>query len=245
MKSKNLIILLVILIVVIVAGAVFLFSNKNFIPIALAPNQSAVINIQDKQINDNTKPFVIKIVYPYIPGIDGFNKMVLDAVNKEINDFKTNSLENDAAVKQIDPKGYAAEPREYDLDIGYDKGEIDENIVSVILNVYNFEGGAHGASYFVPLNYNPKTKKDIQLADLFSGQSDYLQKISDFCTADLNKQLTKTLGSLDGTYLADGAGPNADNFQYFLINKNNIVFYFPQYQVAFGAAGDFKVILPR
>ena len=80
MKAKNLIILLIILIVVIVAGAVFLFSNKNFIPIALAPNQSAVINIQDKQINDNTKPFVIKIVYPYIPGVDDFNKKVSDAI---------------------------------------------------------------------------------------------------------------------------------------------------------------------
>ena len=114
-----------------------------------------------------------------------------------------------------------------------------------MLNVYNFEGGAHGASYFIPINYNSATKQNIKLADLFSGQASYLQKISAFCTKDLTSQLTKTLGSLDGTDLADGAGPSADNFQYFLINKNNIVFYFPQYQVAFGAAGSFKVTMPK
>lgn len=201
--------------------------------------------IQDVSINDNTKPFVIKIVYPQIAGLSDFNQKAKAIVEKEINDFKTNSLANDAAVKQVDPAAYAKYPRTYELDIGYDKGEIDNNIASVIFNVYNFEGGAHGASYFVPLNYNPKTKTEIKLEDLFPNQPNYLQKISDYCTADLTKQLIKALGNLDGTYLKDGAGPNADNFQYFLINKNNIVFYFPQYQVAFGAAGDFKVTMPR
>jgi hypothetical protein len=243
MKTKK--IILVIILIAVVAVGVFIYVNKNFVPTILTPNQTQAMIVQDKQITDNTKPFVIKIVYPQVAGVDGFNKEVLAAVNKEISDFKTNSLANDAAVKQIDPKGYAAEPREYELDIGYDKGEIDNNVVSVILNVYNFEGGAHGASYFIPVNYSPKLKQDIKLADLFPGQKDYLQKISDYCTKDLTNQLTKALGSLDGTYLKDGASPNADNFQFFLINKNSITFYFPQYQVAYGAAGSFKVTMPR
>lgn len=234
MKSKILIVLVLIVVIIIIMGAVFLFLNK---PRALT--------VGDKQITDNTKPFIIKITYPQIPGLDAFNKEVLDAVNKEISDFKTNSLANDAAVKQVDPIDYAKYPRQYELDVSYDKGEIDNNIVSIMLNVYNFEGGAHGESYFIPLNYSPYSKKDIKLADLFAGQKDYLQKISDYCTTDLTKQLTKALGSLDGTYLKDGAGPSADNFQFFLINKNSITFYFPQYQVAYGAAGSFTVVMPR
>ena len=89
------------------------------------------------------------------------------------------------------------------------------------------------------------------LADLFTNQPNYLQKISDFCIADLTKQLTKALGNLDGTTIQDGAGPKAENFQYFLINPSTssgqatITFYFPKYQVAFGAAGYFKVIYPK
>ena len=230
MTFKKIIIFL-ILIAVVITGF-YLFSTKQ-------------LKVSDQQITDNTAPFKIAIAYPQINGLDAFNQKAKAIIDKEISDFKTNSLANDTAVKQVDPIGYAKYPREYDLNISYDKGEIDNNIVSVVFNVYNFEGGAHGESYFIPLNYDIKNKKEIALADLFPNQKDYLQKISAYCTADLTKQLTKALGNLDGTDLAGGAGPVADNFQYFLINKNNIVFYFPQYQVAFGAAGSFKVTMPR
>jgi hypothetical protein len=253
MKTKYIVISIIILIILTAGGAVFLFLNK-----PQTPQTPQTIIIQDKQINDSTKPFVIKIAYPYIAGQDDFNKKSLDIINKEISDFKTNSLANDEAVKQTDPTDYAKYPRSYELDIGYDKGlpasatpkalqagEIDNDIISIVFNVYNFEGGAHGASYFVPLNYNQKTKQIIKLADLFPNDKNYLQKISDFCIKDLTKQITAKLGSTDGTWIADGASPTADNYQFFLINKNNIVFYFPQYQIAYGAAGDFKVTMPR
>ncbi|MCX6721905.1 MAG: DUF3298 and DUF4163 domain-containing protein [Candidatus Staskawiczbacteria bacterium] len=237
MKKIILIVLLIILIAVVAIGA-FLFWPKE-------------IKIQDKQINDNTKPFVIKITYPQINGLDNFNQKAKTIIDKEINDFKTNSLANDAAVKEIDPKAYAEYPRTYELDIGYDKGEVDDNVISIVFDVYNFEGGAHGASYPIALNYNPKTKAEIKLSDLFPGQKDYLQKISDYCIKDLTKQIIKALGSTDGTWIADGAGPKPENYQFFLINPSTssgqatITFYFPQYQVAYGAAGDFKVIMPR
>jgi hypothetical protein len=84
------------------------------------------------------------------------------------------------------------------------------------------------------------------LADLFPDNPNYLQKISTYCITDLTKQLTKALGNLDGTTIQDGAGPLEENFQFFLINPDNtITFYFPQYQVAYGAAGDFKVVYPK
>ncbi len=242
-----------VLIIVLIAGAFVLYLQRNKIsnndqsPQKTAETDRSVqqITIENQTITDNTNPFVIKITYPQIAGFDDFNQKAKAIVDKEISDFKSNSLANDEVVKQVDPVNYAKYPRTYELDMGYDKGETDSNIVSVIFNVYNFEGGAHGTGYFVPLNYNVKTNAEIKLADLFLNQSDYLQKISNYCTTDLTKQLIDKLGSIDGTYLQEGAGPNADNFQFFLINKDSIVFYFPQYQVAFGAAGDFKVIMSR
>jgi len=245
MKKTNLF-LLIILIIIIAACAVFLYSNKNI----QQNNQTAQTNeikIEDKKITDNTKPFKIDISYPYIAGLDDFNKKVQDIINKELTDFKTNSLENDAAVKSVDPESYTKYPREYDLNIGYDKGEVDNEIISIVFNVYNFEGGAHGASYFIPLNYNPKIKQEIKLADLFPNQPNYLKTISDFCIKDLTKQLTSSGGieMTDANWIERGAGPAEENFQFFLANKNNIVFYFPQYQVAAYAAGDFKVTYPR
>ena len=235
MKSKNLIGFVLILII-LVAGGVLLYKN-----------QPASLKIQDTQITDNTPPFKIAITYPQIAGVNDFNKLVKDIVDQEIKDFKTNSLNNDAAVKKTDPVDYAKYPREYDLNIGYDKGEVDNNIISVVLNIYNFEGGAHGASYSRAVNYNPQTQKEIKLADLFPGQTNYLQKISDYCIKDLKNQMTKS-GAIDMSgddWLAEGAGPTEKNYSVFLINKNNITFYFGDYQVAAYAAGDFKVTMPR
>lgn len=232
MKYK-IILSLIILIAAVAAGGFWFLGKTNFIV------------VQEKQITDSTNPFVVKISYPYITGLDDFNQKSKAIVDKEISDFKTNSLANDAAVKKIDSASYAKYPREYDLNIGYDKGESDNSIISTVFNVYNFEGGAHGESYFISLNYNPKTKTEIQLSDLFPNQKDYLQKISAYCIKDLTKQMVTKLGSTDGTWVQEGAGPTADNYQFFLINKNNIVFYFPQYQVAYGAAGEFKVTMPR
>ena len=239
------------MVILIAASAIFLAYKKNLVPTVLAPEQSTSLAIKDTQITDNTKPFKIDIVYPQIAGLDEFNQKAKTIIEKEINDFKTNSLANDEAVKKVDPVAYAKYPREYDLNIGYDKGRVDENVVSIVFNVYNFEGGAHGASYFVPLNYDVKNKKEIALTDIFSNQPDYLQKISSFCIADLTKQITDKLGDTGGAWIQDGAGPVADNFQFFLINPSTssgqatLTFYFPQYQVAPGAAGDFQVTMPR
>ena len=243
MNYKKLLSVIIILIILAVASLLIYQYRSSVLHVSQTAKQT--LTVEDKKIVDNTKPFKIDIAYPQINGLPAFNKLVEDAVNKEISNFKKNSLDNDAAVKQIDPIDYAKYPREYDLNIGYDKGEIDENIVSVMLNVYNFEGGAHGASYFVPINFNVKNQQTIKLADLFPNQSDYLTKISAYCITDLTKQIITKLGNTNGTYIQDGAGPAEENFQYFLINKDNLVFYFPQYQVAYGAAGDFKVVMPR
>ena len=203
------------------------------------------IVIEDKKITDNTKPFTIEITYPSVAGLDEFNKKAEDLVNNELFEFKKISLENDTAVKEIDLESYNAYPREYYLNIGYDKGLINENTISVVFNISNFTGGAHGANYFLALNYDVKNEKEIKLADLFSGQTDYLQRISDYCSADLKKQLSDRTEGQDQGWIDEGAGPKEENFSVFLIDQNSITFYFPQYQVAAYAVGDFKVTMPK
>ena len=89
MNKKFLISLLVALLIIVIGAALF-FYGRGLIPNALAPDQSATITIQDKQINDDTKPLVIKITYPSISGLNDFNKRAKDIIDKEITDFKTN-----------------------------------------------------------------------------------------------------------------------------------------------------------
>ena len=121
-----------------------------------------------------------------------------------------------------------------------------------MLNVYDFKGGADGDSYFVPVNYDVKNNKDIALADVFAGKPNYLKEISAYCIADLKKQLTAAMQdngawvSQNESEIESGAGPVAANYADFLINPDNTVtIYFAQDQVAFHAAGSFKVVVPE
>jgi len=211
----------------------------------LSQTQNQIIALESKNITDETKPFSIDITYPYVEGLNDFNSKIEDIVNNELAEFKQMSLENDNAVKQTDPEGYAKYPREYYFSMNYDHGLVDQDTVSIVFTISDYTGGAHGANYFKALNYDVKNKKELQLADLFDGKDDYLQKISDYCIEDLKKQIKNLVGDNGGACLDTGAGPDAENFSTFLITENNITFYFPQYQVAAYALGDFKVVMPK
>ncbi len=245
MKPKE--IFFIILGIALVALGAYSLYTKNVETIK-APSQKIQIKqfqISDKKITDNTNPFKIDISYPEISGQDWYNQKVKDFVDSQLADFKKNSLDNDEVIKKADPEGYAKYPREYDMTVGYTKGQIDDSVISIVFNVYTFEGGAHGSTNFYSINYSTKDKTEIKLADLFPGQADYLQKISDYCKTDLTKQITKAMGSTDGSWIADGAGPKEENYSIFLINKDGVVIYFPQYQVAPYVAGDFEVKVPK
>ena len=114
--------------------------------------EKQTVQVIDKKITDKTKPFDIDVTYPEIAGADGFNKAVKSFIDKDLAEFKQYSLENDKAVKEPDPESYAKYPREYNFDGDYEKGQIDENIASVMLSVYSFTGGAHGSEIDVPIN---------------------------------------------------------------------------------------------
>jgi hypothetical protein len=247
MNSKNLIGLLIILVVAGIAGYFYFYPNNN--PFTKNnPSGTEEVKIEDKKLSYNENPLKVNITYPQITGLDEFNKLVKAIVDEKFEEFKTNSLANDEAVKKIDPESYAQYPREYELMISYQAGQVDKDVVSVVFEEYSFEGGAHGATNFITLNYDVKTKKEIKLVDLFPGQADYLQKISNFCIADLTKQMTASgaIDMSDSGWINEGAGPKEENYSVFLINPDNtITFYFQQYQVAAGAAGDFTVIMPR
>jgi len=254
MTAPKKIFLTLLIIAALACTAYYLYSKNVVAPTTTLQPQTEepkTSTIEDKKIADNTKPFEIDITYPYIEGQDGFNNFVENIINSEVNSFKQISLENDAAVKETDPESYEQFPRSYSLVISYDKGRLDDNMASVVINIYNFTGGAHGSAYFKAIYWDFRTNKEIKLADIFSETPDYLQKISDYCVQDLKKQMTQSgaIEMSDDSWIQEGAGPKEENFSIFLLSDANIdsptiTFYFTQYQVAAYAAGDFKVIMP-
>src|SRR3989338_755849 len=249
MNTKKVLIVIIVIALLAVAGFLFFIYRQSISKQENNDQEQVValqsITIEDKKITDTKKPFNIAITYPYFQGLDDLNKKINGIITAELDSFKKNALENDKAAQETDPEGYLNYPRQYDLNISYKKGQVDENVISMVFSVYNFTGGAHGMGDFVSLNYDVKNNKEIMLADLFAGQKNYLQKISDYAKADINKQLVARMGNAQGAWLDDGAGPKEENFSVFMINSDYLTFYFPPYQVAAYAVGDFEVKMPR
>jgi hypothetical protein len=243
--KKTKIITLILASIIIISVFVYFILFKNSQPKLIENIQTQTTTFEDKKIEENEVPFKINITYPSIKNQDNFNKLAKEIIDTELLEFKKNSVENDKAVKATDPENYAKYPREYDLIISYDKGQIDEYVASVVFEVYKFEGGAHGATYQIPLNYNFQNQAKISLEDFFGSQENYLQKISDFCRQDLTNQIITKNGSIEGVWIADGIAPMKENFSTFLINQEGVTFYFPPYQVAPYSFGKFKVIMPN
>jgi hypothetical protein len=244
------IIILLVLAILILAAAWYAWQNPRPVfgpsnPDNQEQQQPQGIEIETKTIADSTDPLEIEISYPFIAGMDDFNAKAEALVRGAMEEFKKQAMENDAAVKATDPQGYASYPRQYDLDISYQKGQVDENVVSVVFSIYSFTGGAHGNGYYVSLAYSPVQRKELVLADFFPGQQDYLRKISDFAKEDLTRQLKERTGNLEGSWLDEGAGPREENFSAFLVEKDAITFYFAPYQIAAFAVGSFEVKMPR
>jgi len=246
MEKRKIATLVIAFLIIVLVACYFIFFKLQKIIVSI-PSSEAQISIEDQKIQDDTAPFEIDITYPQISGQENYNNIVKNLVDSKLTEFKQLSMENDAAVKEIDPKTYAEYPRSYYFSIGYDKGQADNDLISTVFTISSFTGGAHPSTYSVAINYDFKNQKEISLADIYSKQENYLQTISDYCIADLTKQIVANAGEeyTDKDWINTGAGPATENFSIFLINKDNITFYFPQYQVAAYAYGDFKVVMPR
>jgi hypothetical protein len=252
-RDRSAIVLGLFAVLVVVAGIAFWNYRSSVLnqkPASSTQPATTALAFQDQKITDHTAPFTIDVTYPSVTGDDGFNAAALKAVNDQIAQFKSDSLANGKMFQQEDPTDFAKNPPQYALTIGYDKGALTDSTASAMLNVYQFEGGADGVNFSVPVNYDIKNNKAIMLADLFPGKKNYLQQVSAYCVSDLKKQIAaalqeKTLGSDDLASIQSGAAPVASNYTSFLINPDNtITVYFAQDQVAFHAAGSFKVIVP-
>jgi hypothetical protein len=253
MKKFLKIIFVILIMVVLVSVSVYFalnYKNKSIVFNGLKNGQKQEkINqfiIEPQKIVENESPFKIDVSYPFIQGMDSFNKNIEYIITEEIKNFKKISLENDQAIKETDPESYEQYLREYSLAIDYSTGRIDEKTISVVLEFSSFTGGAHGSNYFLSLNYSPEESKEIELSHLFE-EKDYLSKISNYCIEQLKKQIRERAEDPEGetgTWVEQGAGQKEKNFSVFLINENSLTFYFAPYQVAPWSLGKFKVEMP-
>lgn len=179
------------------------------------------------------KKYHVEIGYPKIrnastEGTRGFNKMISDFVESKKSEF----------MKDVTAGDYDDE-RPFEFFVNYDVSYTNKYFVSLIVYTYYYTGGAHGSTIAHAFNYDLDSNKNLKLSDLFEGK--YLNIISDYCI----KEILKDDNYADESWVKEGAGPKAENFEAFTLTEKALVIHFQQYQVLPYAAGMPEISIPE
>ncbi|MES3005918.1 MAG: DUF3298 domain-containing protein [Patescibacteria group bacterium] len=185
--------------------------------------------------DENSKAgYSINVIYPQLSGLTRsdaqikINKSISTNINELISDFKKS---NNDVSDSLPGSGLST------LDVTYSiqPNTTIPNLISIRLIESFFESGAAHPGHFIEtLNYNTSTGMEVTLDDVFSS-SDYLQRISSYTRAELQKKI----GSDENIYpqITSGTTPDKENFSSFMFADTGLIIIFQEYQVAAYAAG--------
>lgn len=183
----------------------------------------------------------ISSVYPELTGVSSpaaksFNELVKKRVNEMNDSFRKDIGEMTGEDIKSLPGGVGLSN-----DVNYDVMLANDDLISISISDYTFMGGAHGGTSSHPINYDLKNNRELQLADIFEPNSDYLKIISEYAYSDLKSRVSEMS---DDEWLRRGTAPEPDNYQSWNLTRKGLMFTFDQYQVAAYAAGPQTVIVP-
>lgn len=207
----------------------FLISDRN-------PNHR---NLTVVSVSEKTGNLSIEAEYPQFSGLSGsFNSKIEHSVLAQIAEFKKN-------VSELSQNTHGDKKDTSDKFIfraSWSPDQLSDSMVSILLREYSYVGGAHGIHTTETYTFDVKKKKEVTLADVFSGTPGYLERISQYAMNDIKSQLGSE-AVMD--MIREGTTPNENNFAVFTLSRDNMItFYFPEYQVAPYASGEQRVTMP-
>jgi hypothetical protein len=189
---------------------------------------------------------IIEVDYPQFTGsARGLNKEIMKYVEGVRVSFEENARENARARRET-----ATSPEELALaeEVGkgmyllvdWEKAQIDNKRVSVLIRTSAYSGGAHGGEFTKSFNWDMKRHRVLALSELFPGDKDYLSHLSKISIERLSEKFKDEEGRLDDgalNWIKEGTAPKIENFSVFTINGDVLRIYFQEYQVAPYVAG--------
>jgi hypothetical protein len=178
-----------------------------------------------------------------------FNTQIQRIVQKAIEEHFLLSEGNQKAMLETDPEKTEVTLEDFPLSVSFEAPVHDEDLISVIVHIEQYSGGAHGSSSMHTFTYDVGKKRIISLPDLFPGYEKTLySKISAEARAQLSETLSKQAGgeTPDADFLSEGTEPKEENFKLFTISpqRDAVTIYFGLYQVAPYVYGEQQISLP-
>ena len=194
-----------------------------------SPGFAAGPQPQKIEFKEERKFYTIEVAYPRF-GHAAIDRQIEAWARQTARDFADTGRDADG------------EPNRWAMELSYEVPRNDNAMAGVVFSEYSYTGGAHPNTNFQTFNFFKSDGMQVEIAELFSVRG--IQRISDMSIAQLKRDLGGPDGMSDIDWIKKGAGPNARNFQSFVMLPRELVIYFDPYQVAAYAAGPQEVHIP-
>lgn len=193
---------------------------------ASAGEQVQPVQISTKEVNEQTDILETDLKIPVISGMK--DEELQKEVNQEIDQYL---MEIETAIKEQaqtfaqEAKEQGWEIRPYQVSSDFKLAYNDRGVVSIVLESYEYTGGAHGMTVLKTFNLDLKDGKELALKDVFNEGTDYENII--------NQEISKEIASHPEDYFDGDMGFNGiSDEQGFYIDQEGIVIYFDLYDIA-------------
>lgn len=198
-------------------------------------NTISVVEMEENTVNENIK---INIKYPQFKNDknNGGLKKLNSKIQKEIETWKNDMMDlNKKYIEQGKKQQYPL--REFEMLSTYKTTFMNENFISVVIDKYQYTGGAHGISAKSVYNYDIKKGRNIKLKELFKDNFDFQHIINNKIKIDIEKEKE--------IYFDEGKQFKGikDNQSYYL-TKEGIVIHFGLYEIAPYSSGYREFLIP-
>lgn len=161
-------------------------------------------------------------------------------IEAEVDAFMVaQSQEITAFFSEIDPIMIGGFNAPWSLYINYEIFYPAPDLISLVFTISTYTGGAHPNTYFRTYVFDLTNETLLGLEDIFAVNP--YATISPIVQASLIAQMADFA---DPQWIADGTGETPENYLNFVLDKGELVFLFPPYQVAAYAAGPQSVRIP-
>lgn len=176
-------------------------------------------------------------IHAWYPEFVGFPDGVTRGLNSRIRETTEKAFDTFLEAYGIEMIEFPE--LEWSLSLDYTITYYSEDLVSILIENYEYSGGAHGNVYYGVFNYDLRSDnvKPIVLDDLFKSNTQYLTLLTALNLEDLKQQGASWV--LDGSVeeLTDALG-------VFNITPRGLLFTFAPYLVGPYAEGVYEVTIP-
>lgn len=206
--------------------------------------ETDALTVRMETFSEETPTVEINVRYPQVDGITDVQQA--EMLNGELEQAAIAWMDEFsrevADTGSPDPLGSKST-----IDITATVAFLSPEIMSVRYDASVYSAGAaHPNSFYKTLNWDIVHAAHVDPNDLFVNEADWITRFSALAINDLERQFADAGDDFEAmsTDIRQGAGPRAENFAAWTMDRDGITLHFEPYQVAAYAAGPQHVEIP-